>query len=130
MVSINLMKGLDNLGIPYRFNDYAYIKKHPEEIACIIGMPFLLFTKPWKNPIIFGAAIYSHPVECPELLSEYPNVRRVLVPGEWMRKMFEPYYHGKVLAWPVGTDNNLWAPSIKREPRFDFLLCYMVPTPT
>ena len=29
MIAINLMKGLDKIGIPYRFNDYNHIKKHP-----------------------------------------------------------------------------------------------------
>jgi glycosyltransferase involved in cell wall biosynthesis len=122
MISINLKKGLDKLGIPYRFNDYSYIKKHPEEIACVIGMPHLLFEKQWSNPVILGAAIYSHPIECPDLFSQYPNVKRVLVPGEWMRKMFEPYYQDKVLAWPVGIDTDLWSPGIKEKPEFDFLI--------
>jgi len=122
MVAINLMKGLEKLGIPYRFNDYAYIKKHPEEIACIIGMPFLLFTKKWNNPVILGAAIYSHAIECPDLLTRYPNVRRVLVPGEWMRKMFEPFYADKVLAWPVGIDTGKWLPGIKEASEIDFLI--------
>jgi glycosyltransferase involved in cell wall biosynthesis len=122
MISIQLRKGLDRLGVPYRFNDYSYIKKHPEEVACIIGMPFLLFTKKWQNPVILGAAIYSNAIECPDLFSRYPNVRRVLVPGEWMRQMFEPYYHEKVLAWPVGIDTDKWSPAIKGAPEVDFLI--------
>ncbi|MBB5395351.1 glycosyltransferase [Mucilaginibacter sp. AK015] len=121
MVAINLMEGLKRLGIPYRFNDYAYIKKHPEEIACIIGKPHILFEKKWLNPVIFGAGIYSHPIECPDLFERYPNVRYVLVPGEWMRKMFEPYYQQKVLAWPAGIDTELWKPS-SGEKRTDFLI--------
>ncbi|HEY4196019.1 MAG TPA: glycosyltransferase [Mucilaginibacter sp.] len=122
MIAINLKKGLDKLDIAYRFNDYHYIEKHPEEIACIIGKHQLIFDKKWPNPIIFGAGIYPHPVECPDLFSKYPNVKRILVPGEWMRKMFEPYYHEKVLAWPVGTDIDLWSPKIKERPDFDFLI--------
>src|ERR1700712_3180790 len=68
MIVLGLMRGFDKLNIPYRFNDYKYIKKHPDEPACIIGKPHLLFERTWKNPIIFGAGIYSHPIECPELL--------------------------------------------------------------
>ncbi|MDB5150376.1 MAG: hypothetical protein JWQ57_4396 [Mucilaginibacter sp.] len=122
MISINLKKGLDKLGIPYRFNDYSYIKKHPEEIACVIGMPHLVLEKQWSNPVIFGSAIYSHPTECPDLFSKYPNVKRLLVPGKWMQDMFEPYYPDKVLAWPVGIDTDLWSPEIKGKPEFDFLI--------
>ena len=92
MIAINLMKGLDKIGVTYRFNDYRYIKQHPEEIACIIGKPQVLFEKKWLNPVILGAGIYSHPIEIPNLFEKYPNVKRFLVPGDWMVKMFEPFY--------------------------------------
>jgi hypothetical protein len=120
-IAINLMKGLDKIGIPYRFNDYSYIHKHTEEIACIIGKPQVLFEKEWKNPVIFGAGIYSHPIECPDLFIRYTNVKRFLVPGEWMRKMCEPYYGKQVLAWPVGIDTHYWH-SLRGEKKFDFLI--------
>ncbi|HTK22191.1 MAG TPA: hypothetical protein VL442_21880 [Mucilaginibacter sp.] len=122
MVAINLAKGLDKLGIPYTLNQFAYIKNHPGEIACIIGKPHVLFERRWNNPIIFGAGIYSHPIDYPDLLTQYPNIRKVLVPGEWMRKMFEPYYGDKVISWPVGIDTDIWNPDIKTDPQFDFLI--------
>lgn len=121
MIAINLMKGLDKIGYPYRFNDYKHIKKHPEEIACIIGKPQVLFDRKWNNPVIFGAGIYSHPIECPDLFKKYPNVKRFLVPGEWMRIMCEPFYGDKVIAWPVGIDTEQWKP-YGGERTFDFLI--------
>ncbi|MDB4926973.1 hypothetical protein [Mucilaginibacter sp.] len=121
MVALNLMEGLDKVGIPYRFNDYSYIKKHPDEIACIIGKPHVLFERKWDNPVILGAGIYSHPTDCPDLFEKYPVVKRVLVPGEWMRQMFEPYYSGKVLAWPTGIDIDEWVP-LSGTKHFDFLI--------
>lgn len=121
MVALNLMRGLDKLGVPYRFNDYSYIKKHPEEIACIIGKPHLLFEKDWKNPILFGAGVYSHPIECPDLFERYPNIKKFLVPGEWMRKMCEPYYGDKVKAWPAGIDIDRWQPTAA-DKKVDFLI--------
>jgi len=120
-IAINLLKGFDRIGYPYRYNDYGYIGKHPEEIACIIGKPHLLFEKRWKNPVIFGAGIYSHPIECPDLFELYPNVERVLVPGEWMCDMFMPLYGNKVLSWPVGIDTEQWKP-YKSDKTFDFLI--------
>lgn len=120
-VAINLMKGLDRLKIPYRFNDFKYIKKHPDEIACIIGKPQLLFDKKWKNPIIFGAGIYSHPIECPDLFERYPNVKKFLVPGEWMRTMFEPLYGTKVISWPSGIDTTYWNTQLSKK-TVDFLI--------
>lgn len=70
---------------------------------------------------MFGAGIYSHPVDCPDLFEKYPNVKRFLVPGEWMRQMCEPYYGDKVLAWPVGIDTEKWSPS-NTEKKTDFLI--------
>jgi len=121
MIGINLMKGLDKIGIPYRFNDYRYARKHPEEIACIIGKPHVLFENDWKNPVLFGAGVYSHPLEQPDLFQRYPNVKRFLVPGEWMRKMCEPFYGSKVVAWPVGIDTGYWQPCTAKK-NIDFLI--------
>lgn len=120
-IAINLLKGLDKIGFPYRYNDYGYIRKHPKEIACIIGKPHLVFEKKWKNPLILGAGIYSHPIECPDLFELYPNVKRVLVPGDWMRDMFVPFYGNKVTAWPVGIDTEQWKP-YDGDKTFDFLI--------
>ena len=120
-VFLNLCAGLDRLGIPYRVNDYRYIQKHPEEVACIIGKPHVLDKIKWKNPIVFGAAVFSHPCDDPELLNRLP-ISKVLVPGEWHRKMFEPYYGDKVLAWPVGINADKWVPVPNDEKDLDILL--------
>lgn len=110
MIALNLMKGLDKLNIPYRFNDYRHLKTHPEEIACIIGKPQLLFERKWSNPVLFGAGVFSHPLDCPDLFDKYPVVKHCLVAGPWMQKMFEPYYGPAVTAWPTGIDTEKWQP--------------------
>jgi glycosyltransferase involved in cell wall biosynthesis len=120
-VALNLMQGLDKLGISYRLNNYKYIKDHPEEIACIIGKPQVLFDKTWANPIVFGAGIYSHPSDRPKFLKEFPNVKKILVPGEWMRQMFEPFYGDKVIAWPTGIDTDEWQ-RLDEKKIYDFLI--------
>jgi len=122
MVGLNLMKGLKRIGVPFRFNDYKYINNHPDDIACIIGKPHLLYEKKWRNPIIFGAGIFSHPIEAPDLLTIHPNIKRILVPGSWMQTMFESYYGDKVVAWPTGIDTVTWSPKIKSASEFDFLI--------
>lgn len=122
LVAINLMRGFDKLGVPYRFNDYSYIQKHENEIACIIGKPNVLFDNKWKNPIIFGAGIFSHPVERPDIFKEFPTLKLVLVPGQWMLSMFAPYYPSQVKSWAVGIDTDKWSDTAKKEPKFDFLI--------
>jgi hypothetical protein len=123
MVALNLMRGFDKISVPYRLNDYGYIKKHKEEIACIIGKPHLLFERKWENPIIFGAGIFSHPSDYPDLLKEFPNIKRILVPGPWIQQMFKPWYGNMVTSWPTGIDTGYWSPPAKRsEKKFDFLI--------
>jgi glycosyltransferase involved in cell wall biosynthesis len=121
LASLNLIKGFDKLNIPYRFNDYKYIKKHPEEIACILGKPHLIFDRIWENPVLFGTGTYSHPVDCPDLFERYPNIKRIVVFGDWMKQMFEAFYGNKVIASPVGIDTEEWAP-IPDSKNFDFLI--------
>lgn len=120
-VFLNLRAGLDRLGVGYRVNDFRHAARHPHEVACIIGKPHLLDKAEWENPILFGAAVYSHPSEDPGLLERLP-VRKILVPGEWMRLMCEPAWGARVKAWPVGIDTYKWSPASPGEKEIDVLL--------
>jgi hypothetical protein len=108
-VYLNLRAGLDRIGAPYRVNDFGHARRNPSELACIIGRPHVLDQMAWRNPILFGTAIYSHPSQDPNLLERLP-IRKILVPGEWMRRMCEPAWGAKVAAWPVGIDTEQWRP--------------------
>lgn len=122
IVFVNLCKGLDLLNIPYTVNNYKYCRQNPQEIACIIGKPHILLEKKWKNPILFGAAVFSHPSYRPNLFEEY-DIKKVLVPGKWIKKMFieDGYPAQKVEDWPVGIETEKWKPSDK-EKKYDFLI--------
>ena len=109
LVFVNLCKGLDRLGIPYRVNDYRYARAHPREAVGIVGKPHVLDEIEWQNPILFGAAVFSHPLSDPDLLTRRP-VKTILLPGEWMRRMWEPQYGARVASWPVGIDTDAWSP--------------------
>jgi glycosyltransferase involved in cell wall biosynthesis len=109
-VFLNLCAGLEKIGVRFRCNDYSHITQHPDELVCIVGKPFVLDKIRWRNPILFGASVFSHPIEDPRLFERLP-VKRVLVPGEWMRRMWEPYFGDRVTAWPVGIDTDHWAPA-------------------
>jgi hypothetical protein len=120
-VFLNLCTGLDLLGVPYRVNNYRYIQKHPSEVACVIGKPHVLDKLKWTNPILFGAAVFSHPCDDPLLFERLP-IFRILVPGEWMWQMCEPYYKDRVVVWPVGIDTNYWQPASLKHKDIDILL--------
>jgi len=120
-VFLNLCAGLDRVDIRYRVNDYAYAKKNFNELVCIIGKPMVLNKMDWKNPILFGAAVFSHPTDDPHLFERLP-VRKVLVPGGWMKEMWKVAWDEPISVWPVGIDTDCWQPSeVARKP-FDVLL--------
>lgn len=121
LVFLNLRAGLDRLGIRYRVNDYRYAKRNPAALACIVGKPHVLDRIAWKNPILFGASIYSHPLDDPGLLGRLP-IKKVLVPGEWMKVMCSPYWQHAVAAWPVGIDTERWRPTSHQNKDIDVLL--------
>lgn len=120
-VFLNLRAGLDRLGVLYSVNDYRYAKRNPQELVCIVGKPFVLDKVGWANPILFGAAVHAHPVEDPHLLERLP-VKRILVPGPWMREMCLPIWGDAVEAWPVGIDTDRWRPATSSGKEFDVLL--------
>ncbi len=120
-VFLNLRKGLDLLNVKYRVNDFDHARRNHHEVACIIGQPFLLDKHPWRNPILFGTALYSHPVDDPGLLSRLP-IRKILVPGKWMMEMCRPMWGDFVEAWPVGIDSQVWVPTPMNSKDFDVLL--------
>jgi hypothetical protein len=119
-VFLNLCAGLDRLGVQYRVNDYSYARKHPGQLACIIGKPHVLDEMEWQNPILFGAAVPSHPVDDPDIFARRP-VKKILVPGPWTEAMFKPHWDA-VEAWPVGIDTERWRPTADGEKTVDVLL--------
>jgi hypothetical protein len=120
-VSLNLRAGLERLGVPYRFNDYDYVRRNPSELVCIIGKAPVLDKMEWRNPILFGAAVFSHPLDDPRLFERLP-VRKVLLPGAWMKEMWRPYWDEPIGVWPVGIDTDRWQPRGPAERLFDVLL--------
>src|SRR5713226_3237068 len=120
-VFLSLRAGLDRIKVPYRVNDYRYAATHTDEVVGIIGKPHLLNKVEWRNHIVFGAAVYSHPSDDPDLLRRLA-IRKVLVPGEWMREMCAPAWGDAVRAWPVGIDTDRWSPNPSQTKDIDILL--------
>ena len=120
-VFLNLCAGLRRLGVPFRTNDYRHARRNPGETVGIVGKPHVLEKLEWENPILFGASVFSHPIEDPGLMERRP-VKRILLPGEWMRRMWEPHFGEKVHAWPVGIDTDLWQPAPASGKEVDYLV--------
>ncbi|MBD2501510.1 glycosyltransferase family protein [Anabaena azotica] len=118
---INLCLGLDRLGIPYQVNKYSYMKKHPEEVACIIGKPHVLYKIKWHNPIIFGPAVYSHPSDEPLLFQKAP-IQKLLVSCEWLKDMYKTLLHEDITVWPSGINTYRWQPAAPAQKDIDILI--------
>jgi hypothetical protein len=110
-VFLNLRKGLDLIGVPYRVNDFRAIKQNDEaELVCLIGQPQMLQHFRPHTPMIFGPALYNHPVE-DEALPRRHAIRRIVVPSAWVKEMFSKSWPTLVSVWPVGIDTGRWTPS-------------------
>ena len=121
---LNLVKGLDGLGVDYTVNDYRGARRRRQreaELLCVVGKPFVLDKVPRESPLLFGPATHSHPSDDPDLLARH-DVRRILVPCEWMRRMCEPYWGDRVRVWPVGIETDLWAPAPEAGKTVDVLV--------
>ena len=120
-VFLNLRHGLKLVGVPFRVNDYAYARRHPGELVCILGKENVLNKVAWENPIMYGPNVYDHPTDDPTLLERLP-IRRILVPSEWYPRMCEPYWGDLLTEWPVGIDTRRWSPAPAREKDVDVLV--------
>jgi hypothetical protein len=96
--------------MPYRVNNYRHMHSHSDELCCVLGQPHLLQRFAHHTPLMVGPALYNHPVD-DELMPRRHTVRRVLVPSEWVQRMFSKSWPGLVSVWPVGIDTDLWTPS-------------------
>ncbi len=118
---LNLVGGLDRIGVAYRINDYRRLRTHRHELACVFGKPHVLAKIPLETPILFGTSIYSHPSDNPELPRQR-DIRQVLVPSPWVSRMFNEVWPGLVTVWPVGIDTERWKPAATATKDVDVLI--------
>lgn len=120
-VFLNLMTGLDRIGIPYRVNDYRFMRANTDQLSCLIGKPHVLKSFPPEAPLLFGPSIYNHPID-DERLPYRHAIRQILVPSPWVQKMFCQVWPGLVTVWPVGIDTERWKPATAAEKDIDVLI--------
>lgn len=108
---IHLRMGLDKLGVSYRINNYANLKKNPHEWALVIGKPHVLEKIPKANPIIFGPGVGSHPSEL-STLSSLRNLKHIIVSCKWLEELYTRDLQSPVPVsiWPSGIDAKSWRP--------------------
>jgi glycosyltransferase involved in cell wall biosynthesis len=69
--------------------------------------------------LIVGPNLLELPSEAEELMSA-PEIDAVVVPSEWIRKVYEldcPALAGRVALWPAGVDTGYWSPARRQRRR-------------
>jgi hypothetical protein len=118
---LNLADGLRRVGTPHRANAYGYAQRHPGELVGIIGKGHLLRERRWKNPIVFGPAVFSHPDSDAAAFRLAP-VRKILVSCEWFKGLYEQGVDIPVEVWPAGVDTYRWCPAPSEVKDIDILV--------
>jgi len=118
---LNLVDGLRRVGISVRINDFRWASQNPDQVIGIIGKGHLLVERRWRNPIVFGPAVYSHPLEGRDAFSAAP-IKLLLASCEWFAKVYEASLDIPVRVWPAGINTYHWTPSEPIEKNIDVLV--------
>jgi len=116
-----LRTGLERAGLPFRFNAFSYCDRHPDVTAGVLGNNALLERWQPRGPAVYGPCMLDHPLDRIDLFDRF-NARLYLVPSEWVRRMFEPYFGERVQTWPIGIDLEAWRDFAGEAKSLDFLV--------
>lgn len=107
---LNLRAGLDEIGQPYRVNDYRGLRRVPGSPALVIGKPHVIAKIPAGHPIIFGPGVDDHP--CKATFWNTAEIRRLLIPCAWFERMYQRDLPRPIptTVWPAGIDTECWRP--------------------
>jgi len=106
---LNLKDGLDRLSVPNSVNSMRCARADRKAPVCIVGKSIVLSERTWKNPILFGPAVASHPIDDMAAFAELP-IRKILVSCDWLKAMYRPHLDIPVEVWPSGIDTYTWHP--------------------
>jgi len=116
-----LAQALRLAGFDVRENDYRFARKHPEHPVGLVGYPSLLDGWNLPNPAVLGPALFDHPAQCPDLMTD-PRFVSYLVTCDWMRDLFGPVYGDKCRQWHAGIDMERWVDTKADAKDIDFLI--------
>lgn len=97
-----LVTALERAGCRVVVNNARLARRFPEHPIGICGYPHILDHWDLPNPAVLGPGLFDHPAEAPALMRD-SRFKAYLVPCEWMRDLFAPYY-GPCPIWFGGLD--------------------------
>lgn len=119
---LNLQTGLDRLGIAYRLNDYAGLRRTPGAWAHVVGKPHVVKKIPPGHPIIYGPGIAAHPYE--DDFWHTADLRLIVISCSWFKQMYDRDLPRPIptAVWPAGVEVDLWQPPATPPAATDILL--------
>ena len=120
---LNLRAGLDEIGAPYRVNDYRGLRRTPGAWAHVIGKSHVVEKIPSGHPIIYGPGINDHPTD--NAFWHRADLRLIAIPCPWFKALYDRDLPVPLptTVWPAGIDTALWAPAAE-PPARDVVLVY------
>jgi glycosyltransferase involved in cell wall biosynthesis len=97
-----LLRALESAGCRVVVNNARLARRFPDHPIGICGYPHILLNWDLPNPAVLGPGLFDHPAQAPTLIND-PRFKTYLVPCEWMKELFEPYY-GRCAIWFGGLD--------------------------
>jgi hypothetical protein len=107
---LNLKSGLDQLGISYRVNDYAYLRHSPGAWAHVVGKPHVVEKIPPGHPIVYGPGVGAHPYE--NDFWKRADIRLILLSCAWFKAIYDRDLPVTIptAIWAAGIDTKRWQP--------------------
>ena len=107
---LNLKAGIDQLGLPYKVNDYRSLRRTPGAVAYVVGKPHVIDLIPPGHPIIYGPGIAAHPYESD--FWDREEMALVIISCDWFKAMYDRDLPRAIptAVWPAGIDTDLWSP--------------------
>jgi len=98
-----LVTALERAGCRVVVNNARLARENPAYPVGLCGYPHAIDRGTLPNPTVLGPGMFDHPAQAPRLMDD-PRFRVYLVPCQWMKEMFEPYYGDRCRLWFAGID--------------------------
>lgn len=126
-VERNLLKGLGQIGQPYRLNPPA--EEFTPYVGVLSGIEALKRTIGMKRRgevewLVAGPNLVISPDQYDRLL-ESVEIDRVVVPCDWTKDFYghtSPSIKSRLHVWPSGVDATYWTPDSRQDTALDFLI--------
>ena len=117
----NLCLGFQKTKTNFIANSLSVFAKEPYKPVGFIGKLQYLEQMRFGNPLVIGPAVLDHPLQDSEVLQR-EDLRALIVPCDWYRRMFKEHCNLDIHVWPVGIDTEQWCRTPQRKKKIDIII--------